>query len=172
MFCNQICYFVSKFIRVMINALLSIFFCPDLHTFPGNFSGLKSRLCHFWFAFRMYASGSVIEMVIDNHLWAAHWAKRLGCLSTPENKFVMMMMRMTNIIIIIIYRRRHHHHHHLRVTLSRWWWGRANIRLHNINIIFMTECHSIRHQTPKFPTPPKSYATIFFGLRRTLFWSN
>ena len=36
----------------------------------------------------------------------------------------------------------------------------------------MTKCHSIRHQTPKFPTPPKSYATIFFGLLRTLFWSN
>ena len=27
----------------------------------------------------------------------------------------------------------------------------------------MTKCHSIRHQTPKFPTPPKSYATIFLG---------
>ena len=26
----------------------------------------------------------------------------------------------------------------------------------------MTKCHSICHQTPKFPTPPKSYATIFF----------
>ena len=35
-----------------------------------------------------------------------------------------------------------------------------------------TKCHSIRHQTPKFPTPQKSYATIFFGLLRTLFWSN
>ena len=23
-----------------------------------------------------------------------------------------------------------------------------------------------------FPTPPKSYATIFFGVQRTLFWSN
>ena len=27
----------------------------------------------------------------------------------------------------------------------------------------MTKCHSIRHQTPKFPTPPKSYATFFLG---------
>ena len=27
----------------------------------------------------------------------------------------------------------------------------------------MTKCHSIRHQTPKFPTPQKSYATICLG---------
>ena len=26
-----------------------------------------------------------------------------------------------------------------------------------------SKCHSIRHQTPKFPTPQKSYATIFLG---------
>ena len=38
--------------------------------------------------------------------------------------------------------------------------------------VHMTKCHSIRHQTPKFPTPQKSYATIFLGLLRTLFWSN
>ena len=38
--------------------------------------------------------------------------------------------------------------------------------------LHMTKCHSIRHQTPKFPTPQKIYATIFFGLLRTLFWSN
>ena len=35
-----------------------------------------------------------------------------------------------------------------------------------------TQCHSIRHQTPIFQTPPKSYATIFWGVHRTLFWSN
>ena len=30
----------------------------------------------------------------------------------------------------------------------------------------------IRKKGAIFPTPPKSYATIFFGVQRTLFWSN
>ena len=36
----------------------------------------------------------------------------------------------------------------------------------------MTKCHSIRHQTPKFPTPPKKLCNDFFGVHRTSFWSN
>ena len=48
-------------------------------------------------------------------------------------------------------------------------------KLLSVNLIkvgYRSKCHSIRHQTPKFPTLPKSYATIFFGLLRTPYWSN
>ena len=38
--------------------------------------------------------------------------------------------------------------------------------------ILKSKCHSVRLQTPIFPTPQKSYATIFFGVHRTSFWSN
>ena len=39
-------------------------------------------------------------------------------------------------------------------------------------ISHMSRCTVIRTFLAKFPTAPKSYATIFFGVQRTLYWSN
>ena len=68
------------------------------------------------------------------------------------------------------------------VEEERWAWATLDSYIQDnivhflwtimLDEMYTTKCHSIRHQTPKFPTPPKSYATIFFGLLRTLFWSN
>ena len=39
-------------------------------------------------------------------------------------------------------------------------------------IIYMSRCTEIRTFLAIFPTAPKSYATIFLGVQRTLYWSN
>ena len=38
--------------------------------------------------------------------------------------------------------------------------------------VYMSRCTVIRTFLAIFPTTPKSYATIFFGVQRTLYWSN
>ena len=59
-----------------------------------------------------------------------------------------------------------HLHYHLYLYLNSYLYNQLHFYMH------LSKCHSIRHKTPKFPTPPKSYATIFFGLLRTPYWSN